>query len=62
MLARTGGLTTAADGTDSEHYLGSTDTGRCYDRSVTAAHGYVTADRLRPCDWRTLAAVGTPSG
>ncbi|MFC1407838.1 peptide-N4-asparagine amidase [Streptacidiphilus sp. N1-12] len=62
VLARTGGLTTAADGTDSEHYLGSTDTGDCYDRSITAAHGYVTADRLLRCDRHTLAAVATPSG
>ncbi|MFC1440227.1 peptide-N4-asparagine amidase [Streptacidiphilus sp. N1-10] len=56
-LARTAGVTTAADGTDSEHYLGSTDTGGCYDRSIAAAHGYVTADRQSRCDWGTLEAV-----
>jgi hypothetical protein len=55
VLARTAGVTTAADGTDSENYLGTTDTGRCYDHSIAAAHGYVTADRLVRCDWGTLA-------
>ena len=55
VLARTAGVTTAADGTDSERYRGSTDTGRCYDRGIAAAHGYVTSDRRHPCDWRALA-------
>ncbi|MEZ0095899.1 peptide-N4-asparagine amidase [Streptacidiphilus sp. EB129] len=56
VLARSAGVTTAADGTDSEHYLGTTDTGSCYDHSIAAAHGYVTADHQHPCDdWRGLA-------
>jgi hypothetical protein len=57
VLARTAGVTTAADGTDSEHYLGTTDTGACYDRTITAAHGYVTADLQSSCGWNTLEAI-----
>jgi hypothetical protein len=56
-LARTAGVTTAADGTDSEHYLGTTDTGACYDRTISAAHGYVTSDRQSRCGWGTLVAI-----
>jgi hypothetical protein len=49
VLARSGGATTAADGTDAERYVGTTDTGGCYGREIEAAHGYVTEDRHLPC-------------
>ena len=57
MLARSAGVITAADGTDSERYLGTTDSGACYDRSIEAAHGYVTSDRQWSCGWGALAGV-----
>ncbi|MBF9070232.1 peptide-N4-asparagine amidase [Streptacidiphilus fuscans] len=49
VLARTNGVTTAADGTDSEHWIGTTDTGACYDHLIRAAHGYVTTGRVSDC-------------
>ncbi|MEZ0067729.1 hypothetical protein ABIA32_003744 [Streptacidiphilus sp. MAP12-20] len=50
VLARTNGVVTAADGTASEHWLGTTDTGACYDHTIHAAHGYVTSDQIGFCD------------
>ena len=49
ILARDNGTVVAADGTGEEHYVGTTDTGRCYDRTLTAEHGYFTSDTQRPC-------------
>lgn len=49
VLARTAGTVTESDGSAVEHYTGTDDTGRCYDRLVTADHGLVTGDRLRRC-------------
>ncbi|MEY9965259.1 hypothetical protein ABIA33_003301 [Streptacidiphilus sp. MAP12-16] len=57
VLARSAGVITAADGTGSEHYLGTTDSGACYDRSIEAAHGYVTSDRQWSCGWGALSGV-----
>ncbi|MEV6008057.1 peptide-N4-asparagine amidase [Streptomyces sp. NPDC051976] len=51
VLARDNGTVVSSDGTGSEHYHGTTDTGRCYDRSLTADHGWLTGDSLRPCRW-----------
>ena len=44
---RANGITVQADGTESEHYVGTDDTGGWYDHYLAAAHGYVTVDRLR---------------
>ncbi|WP_052434391.1 peptide-N4-asparagine amidase [Streptacidiphilus melanogenes] len=49
VLARTNGVTTAADGQDSEHFTGTTDTGACYDHLIRADHGYVTEDHVTDC-------------
>jgi hypothetical protein len=49
MLARDHRPVVAADGTGAERYLGTTDTGRCYDRTLTAAHGVLTSDVRRHC-------------
>lgn len=49
VLARQAGTVVSSDGTGSEHWLGTTDTGGCYDRTLTAAHGWLTADVTRPC-------------
>ncbi|SEM28189.1 peptide-N4-asparagine amidase [Streptacidiphilus jiangxiensis] len=49
VLARTNGVVTAADGRDSEHWTGTTDTGACFDHLIRAAHGYVTLDRVTGC-------------
>jgi hypothetical protein len=51
VLARSAGVVTAADGTDSEHWFGTTDTGSCYDHEIHAAHGYVTSDQVSACRW-----------
>jgi hypothetical protein len=48
VLARTNGTVTQADGSGSEHYIGTTDTG-CYDHMITADHGYVTRDTQGHC-------------
>lgn len=66
-LAATGNVTrvsgglTAADGTGAEHYTGTTDLGACYDRTLKAEHGYVTADHTRSCDL-TAAALAALRG
>lgn len=45
---RANGVTVAADGTAWQHYVGTDDTpGGWYDHYLAAAHGYLTADRLR---------------
>ncbi|WP_051940521.1 peptide-N4-asparagine amidase [Phaeacidiphilus oryzae] len=49
VLARSDGTVTAADGSGSEHWTGSTDTGSCYDHLLTADHGYLTQDRVSRC-------------
>jgi Peptide N-acetyl-beta-D-glucosaminyl asparaginase amidase A len=48
-LARTGGTVVTSDGTGSETYAGTTDTGACYTRTLTADHGWLTADTQPPC-------------
>ncbi|MFE2935211.1 peptide-N4-asparagine amidase [Streptomyces sp. NPDC059278] len=48
-LARENGAVRAADGASSETYRGTTDTGACYSRSLTTAHGWVTGDRQSRC-------------
>ncbi len=49
VLARSAGTVVSSDGSGSEHYAGSTDTGACYDRTLTADHGLLTSDSRRPC-------------
>ena len=49
VLARADGTVVSSDGSGSEHYHGTTDTGRCYDRTLTADHGRLTSDVRRPC-------------
>lgn len=49
MLQRQSGTTVQADGSGTEHYVGHTADGGCYDHEVAADHGYVTLDRLRTC-------------
>jgi len=49
ILQRSQGAVVQADGQDSEHYSSSTGTGACYDREISASHGYVTTDRRLPC-------------
>jgi Peptide N-acetyl-beta-D-glucosaminyl asparaginase amidase A len=53
VFARTNGVVTQADGSGSEHYTGTTDSG-CYDHVIAADHGYVTRDMLGHCigAWR----------
>jgi hypothetical protein len=48
VMRRTQGTVTAADGSDSEHYAATGPSG-CYDRLITADHGYVTSDRRLRC-------------
>jgi hypothetical protein len=49
VLARDAGTVVSSDGSGSEHYRGTTDTGGCYDRTLTADHGWLTSDVRRPC-------------
>jgi hypothetical protein len=51
VLARDNGTVVSSDGSGTEHYHGTTDTGRCYDRALTADHGWLTGDIQRPCRW-----------
>ena len=44
---RVNGVVQAADGSAWQHYAGTDDQGAWYDHYLAAAHGYVTADRLR---------------
>ncbi|MFF1643929.1 peptide-N4-asparagine amidase [Streptomyces sp. NPDC058240] len=48
-IARTNGVVQSADGASTEKYRGTTDTGACYARSLTTAHGWVTGDRQSRC-------------
>ena len=47
-LQRVNGVVTAADGSDSERYVG-TDRSGCYGHYIAADHGYVTQDVLTGC-------------
>jgi hypothetical protein len=49
-MARSKGVTTEADGSDSEHFVGLVPGIGCYDRLVAADHGQVTTDRREPCE------------
>lgn len=44
---RANGVTTAASGTEWQHYAGTDDTGGWYDHYIAAKNGYVTENRLR---------------
>jgi hypothetical protein len=44
---RANGVTTAASGTEWQHYVGTDDTGGWYDHYIAASNGYVTVDRLQ---------------
>jgi hypothetical protein len=44
---RANGVTTAASGTEWQHYVGTDDTGGWYDHYIAAKNGYVTVDRLQ---------------
>ncbi|MDX6355492.1 MAG: hypothetical protein QOF98_2395 [Streptomyces sp.] len=57
VLARENGPIVSSDGTGSEHYTGTTDTGRCYDRTLTAEHGWLTSDTQRACVFRPSATT-----
>ncbi|MCX3062350.1 peptide-N4-asparagine amidase [Streptomyces beihaiensis] len=48
-LAREDGAVAHADGTSHERYRGTTDSGACYARDLTAAHGWVTGDHAEAC-------------
>jgi hypothetical protein len=48
-LARSAGVVTASDGATSERYVGTDDTGHCYDHLVAADHGLVTVDSVNRC-------------
>lgn len=48
-IARTNGVVQSADGASTETYRGTTDTGACYSRSLTTAHGWVTGDQQSHC-------------
>ncbi|WP_343244898.1 peptide-N4-asparagine amidase [Streptomyces sp. SID14478] len=48
-LARKDGAVQKADGSSHETYRGTTDTGTCYARDLTTAHGWVTADKQSSC-------------
>ncbi|HEX6501361.1 MAG TPA: peptide-N4-asparagine amidase [Micromonosporaceae bacterium] len=58
VFARTNGVVTQADGSDSERYRGTTDTG-CYDHAISADHGYVTSDVVGSCtgSWHSPVAA-----
>ncbi|MCQ4084651.1 hypothetical protein NGB36_29765 [Streptomyces sp. RB6PN25] len=43
-LARKDGAVLSADSTSSEQYTGTTDSGACYERTLRAAHGWITSD------------------
>jgi hypothetical protein len=47
-LQRVNGVVTAADGSDSELYVG-VDRGGCYGHFIAADHGYVTQDLMTGC-------------
>ncbi|NUR61647.1 MAG: hypothetical protein HOV87_23755 [Catenulispora sp.] len=47
-LQRDAGVVVAADGSDSERYVG-VDGGRCYGHYIAADHGYVTRDLMTGC-------------
>jgi len=49
VLARTGGTVVSSDGTGSERFVGTTDTGGCYERTLAAEHGWVTGDVVQGC-------------
>jgi hypothetical protein len=46
VLERENGTMVQADGSSSEHYLGSTADGGCYDHQLASDHGYLTLDRV----------------
>ena len=46
---RANGQTVAADGTGTQRFLGTDDTGHCYRHTIAAAHGYVTSDHVSHC-------------
>ncbi|MGW7002194.1 peptide-N4-asparagine amidase [Streptomyces sp. NPDC054933] len=48
-LARKNGAVLTADGTSTERYRGTTAAGFCYDRTLHAAHGWITADTGGEC-------------
>ncbi|AEW97200.1 MULTISPECIES: peptide-N4-asparagine amidase [Streptomycetaceae] len=49
VLARAHGAVLTADGTSAEDYLGTTDDGACYQRSLRAAHGWLVSDTAARC-------------
>jgi hypothetical protein len=49
VLARTAGTVVSADGTASERFVGTSDTGSCYARDLAAEHGWVTRDTVSAC-------------
>ncbi|MDH6137710.1 hypothetical protein P3T37_007143 [Kitasatospora sp. MAA4] len=49
VLERQSGTLVQADGSASEHYVGRTADGGCYDHRLAADHGYLTLDRQQPC-------------
>jgi hypothetical protein len=51
VLARDHGTVVSSDGSGSEHFRGTTGADGCYDRTLTADHGWLTADVLRACRW-----------
>jgi hypothetical protein len=51
VLARDHGTVVSSDGSGSEHFRGTTGAAGCYDRTLTADHGWLTADVLRACRW-----------
>ncbi|WP_051969421.1 peptide-N4-asparagine amidase [Kitasatospora azatica] len=46
VLERQSGTVVQADGSATEHYLGSTPEGGCYEHELAADHGYLTEDRV----------------
>jgi hypothetical protein len=58
VLARDGGAVVSADGSSTEHYRGTTDTGGCYDRTLSAEHGWLTSDVQQPCRLPAKGAAG----
>ncbi len=59
-LTRKDGVVTRADGASTESYVGTTDTGACYDRTIRAAHGWVVADTGARCTVQAAAAAIRP--
>ncbi|WP_069465547.1 peptide-N4-asparagine amidase, partial [Actinacidiphila rubida] len=49
VLARTAGTVTSSDGSASESFLGTTDAGACWARTLAAEHGWLTSAVTRPC-------------